>query len=417
MKVTLLDEYGKTLRSGDSHKFTGLETYEEVRDYAYKVFPDVHASSFKVGKMGDAPCRTFGDMRFRTFLRENRLAPSKTNIWVVQDNDAGSKPPKKMPRLYTERESEDEVVLTKVEGATNVSAVAAGASEKPNLVQTIPQEDIVVKELIEEGGCRPVFKGTWKGNEVALKKFALAKRQDATLFKQVVSDEVLVHASIRHPNILQLYGICEAEEGKVFYIVMELMDTSLDRVIFSGQGSRGDGPKGKKQVEIALKVVRGIEYLHDKKIVHGDVKPSNVLTSKEETDVKVCDFGMARVKNNPGVTKVDTPAGTVMFMAPEELLSGVRGNFKTDSWALAATLTELFTGEQFWCIPKRTNATEYIKAQMEKQHVSNGMAALKKKNKKLYQVLEGCYSYVAEARDSVHDLYVKLARYMNDKKY
>ena len=142
------------------------------------------------------------------------------------------------------------------------------------------------------------------------------------MFKQVVSDEVLVHASIRHPNILQLYGICEAEEGKVFYIVMELMDTSLDRVIFSGQGSRGDGPKGKKQVEIALKVVRGIEYLHDKKIVHGDVKPSNVLTSKEETDVKVCDFGMARVKNNPGVTKVDTPAGTVMFMAPEELLSG-----------------------------------------------------------------------------------------------
>ena len=91
--------------------------------------------------------------------------------------------------------------------------------------------------------------------------------------------------------------------------------------------------------------MRGIEYLHDKKIVHGDVKPSNVLTSKEETDVKVCDFGMARVKNNPGVTKVDTPAGTVMFMAPEELLSGVRGNFKTDSWALAATLTELFTGE------------------------------------------------------------------------
>ena len=60
----------------------------------------------------------------------------------------------------------------------------------------------------------------------------------------------------------------------------------MDRVIFSKKA-----PKGKQQMEMALKIVRGIEYLYDRRIVHGDVKPSNVLTSNGEIEVKVCDFG------------------------------------------------------------------------------------------------------------------------------
>ena len=68
----------------------------------------------------------------------------------------------------------------------------------------------------------------------------------------------------------------------------------MGRVIISKKA-----PKGKQQMEMALKIVRGIEYLHDRRIVHGDVKPSNVLTSNGEIEVEVCAFGMSRVKTTP----------------------------------------------------------------------------------------------------------------------
>ena len=111
----------------------------------------------------------------------------------------------------------------------------------------------------------------------------------------------------------------------------------------------------------------------------------------------------------------ERPAGTVMFMTPEELLSGVKANFKSDSWALAATLAELFTGQEFWLIPKKKDAQSFIKKEMEQQHMSNAMMALKKKNKKLFSVLEGSLGYVPEIRDSVSILHGKLDAYMQEK--
>ena len=424
LKVTLLDEFGKIIRPGRLHYFSGLETYDEIKDCAFQEFSDIYASALKVGKMADAPCETFHGESLRTFLRQQKLAPSKSNIYVVQDTKMGVKPAK-MPRLMTQDQRQhsksddhdDDESLPHVLSIEKKGDGDSGATKQKEdtlitPVQYVPEEDITVKELIEEGGCRPVYRGEWRGNAVAIKKFVLAKRQDSALFKEAVSDEVSVHASIRHPNIVPFYAICEAEKGKVFYLLTELMETSLDKTIFSQPL-----PKQKKQMEIAMKIVQGIEYLHTRNIVHGDVKPSNVLTANDDTDVKVCDFGMSRIKSTPGVTMVDRPAGTVIFMTPEELLSGVKANFKTDSWALAATLTELFTGQQFWDIPKQKDAQAYIKKEMEQQHFSSGMATLKKKNKKLFTVVEGCFSYVADVRDSVSDLRAKLEAYMREKKY
>ena len=111
----------------------------------------------------------------------------------------------------------------------------------------------------------------------------------------------------------------------------------------------------------------------------------------------------------------ERPAGTVIIMTPEELLSGVKANFRSDSWALGATLAELFTGQQFWQIPKKKDAQTFIKKEMQDQHMPNAMIALRKKNKKLFSVLEGSLSYVPEMRDRVSVLRGKLEAYMREK--
>ena len=400
----MLNEFGDIICFGEHHKFSGLETYEQIKQYAYEVFPDAHLCGIKVGKKGGPALQSFGGTSLRTYLRQQKLSPSKSNIYVMQDTKIGPKPAKQ-PRPEERESTFDEEI-----GDGDPPAAGDNIQEGILPVQCVPESDIVVEDLIEEGGCNPVYKGKWRANDVALKKFVLKKRQDAAMFKQAVSNEVSVHASIRHPNIVQLYAMCEAEDGKVFYLVTELMETSLEKMIYSQEPL-----KLQNQIEIAVKITQGVEYLHEKSIVHGDVKPSNVLASLDASSVKVCDFGMSRIKKSPGVTMCERPAGTVMFMTPEELLSGVKANFRSDSWALGATLAELFTGQQFWQIPKKKDAQTFIKKEMQDQHMPNAMIALRKKNKKLFSVLEGSLSYVPEMRDRVSVLRGKLEAYMREK--
>ena len=282
-------------------------------------------------------------------------------------------------------------------------------------ISIIDFKDIRKGKRIGKGGCAEVYEGDWKGTRVALKETHFATVEDAERVDSLITEEIALHATIRHPNVLSFYGITKDNGGMPSVIMItELMDTDLGKRIYGKRKAISFATK----VFIAKEIVKGIEHLHNRKVVHGDIKPQNILMSNDGKSVKVCDFGLSRVKESVRATQADhSVPGTIVYMSPEGLMSDVKSNFATDVWALGATLCELFTGTDFWPIPKDARRAAHlgknIKKQRQSQTMPPGMAALKKMNNSVYTAVEGSICYVPELRDNVEQLRLKLESLSN----
>lgn len=185
--------------------------------------------------------------------------------------------------------------------------------------------EIKILEIIGRGEYGEVSKGIWRSTEIALKKFNV---DDKTEFLS----ELEVLKSIRHPNIVLFMGACMSpplivteyiSQGSLSHLLHETLDhLSMPQLI-----------------GMAVDIARGLLFLHTSKppIVHRDLKPANCLVDTHYR-VKICDFGLARVKEN---TIRDSGAfGTIPYMAPE-VISEQRYSLKSDCYAFGILLWEL----------------------------------------------------------------------------
>jgi len=141
---------------------------------------------------------------------------------------------------------------------------------------------------------------------------------------------------LSHPNIVTVYDV--GEEDDLAFIAMDYVEgVSLDTYC------RKDRLLPVETVyEIMLIVAEALSYAHDNKIVHRDIKPSNLLYSSETQDVKVSDFGIARMSDE-SKTRTGQVMGSPIYMAPEQLKgSAVTGS--ADIFSLGATFYQLLTG-------------------------------------------------------------------------
>ena len=139
----------------------------------------------------------------------------------------------------------------------------------------------------------------------------------------------------------------------------------------------------------------GLKYLHDRNIVHGDIKPQNVLLKDDISCVKLCDFGLSRLKTKIKQTTTKSfIEGTESYMAPETKLNGVKPNFATDVWCLGASLIELYIQRDCWDEgEKDDDDNEVIKKFMKEKIEPHGLVAVKGKNELLYQKLKPLFHY------------------------
>lgn len=116
----------------------------------------------------------------------------------------------------------------------------------------------------------------------------------------------------------------------------------------------------------AFEIAKGLAYLHQQQVVHGDIKPANILLNRARSIVKLCDIGVSRVKQSLLATSTMSPkVGTFMYMSPEIMLHNQRCSCTCDIWALGGTLAEMFTTEDFWKIPSKIKKLpESLKNQM-----------------------------------------------------
>ncbi|MHC4401296.1 MAG: serine/threonine protein kinase [Planctomycetota bacterium] len=194
-----------------------------------------------------------------------------------------------------------------------------------------------IEGILGRGGMGAVYqaKNEESGEPAAVKVLSasLSRHED---FRQRFESEIETLRKLRHPNIVRLYGFGE-QEG-VLYYGMELVDgTSLEHQLRSGKRFTW-----REVAEIGVDTCKALRHAHDRGVIHRDIKPANLLLTGAG-QVKLSDFGIARLFGTTGLTAAGNVLGTVEFMAPEQADSRPAGP-RTDLYSLGAVFFALLTG-------------------------------------------------------------------------
>ncbi|HAS42819.1 MAG TPA: hypothetical protein DCS93_20225 [Microscillaceae bacterium] len=164
-------------------------------------------------------------------------------------------------------------------------------------------------------------------------------------------NEAEAMASLKHPNIIDLYDFLETNQG--LFLIMEYVDgNQLDDYIRSVTGPLPET----RAIELFSKALDGFAYAHDRGIIHRDIKPSNLMIGSEG-QVKILDFGIAKILNgaNKGLTRTGSKMGTVLYMSPEQV-KGQSVDRRSDIYSMGVTLFQILTGRPPY---DEKTATEY----------------------------------------------------------
>jgi len=203
-----------------------------------------------------------------------------------------------------------------------------------------------ILELVGRGGMGTVYtaKNLNTGEIVALKVFPYRLIEEKPIVGQRFAQEARLSTSIRHPNVLTVYfaGRLTVSPEEDFYIIeMEYADGGTLRDLLASEGKLDF----KRATEIVRDAAKGLSAAHKNGIVHRDVKPGNILITKDGT-IKVGDFGLAKLQyGEDEFTLPGFVVGTPYYMSPEQGL-GRETDARSDIYSLGVTYFELVTGRK-----------------------------------------------------------------------
>ena len=193
-------------------------------------------------------------------------------------------------------------------------------------------------EIIEQigtGGMSDVYKAKCHklNRYVAIKVMKSEFSEDKTFVSKFRAEAQSV-AGFTHPNVVNVYDV--GDENGIYYIVMELVEgITLKKYI----EKKGKIPY-KEAVSIAIQVAKGMQAAHSHHIVHRDIKPQNIIISRDGK-VKVTDFGIARAATSQTISS--SAMGSVHYISPEQARGGYSDE-KSDIYSFGITLYEMLTG-------------------------------------------------------------------------
>jgi len=143
-------------------------------------------------------------------------------------------------------------------------------------------------------------------------------------------------AGLSHPNIVSVYDV--GDDGDLHYIVMELVEGITLKKFIERKGKL----EIKEAIGITIQIAQGMEAAHDNHIVHRDIKPQNIIISREGK-VKVADFGIAKAATTNTVV-TQNAVGSVHYLSPEQARGGYSDE-KSDIYSLGVTMYEMLCGK------------------------------------------------------------------------
>ncbi|MHC4068037.1 MAG: serine/threonine-protein kinase, partial [Planctomycetota bacterium] len=198
-------------------------------------------------------------------------------------------------------------------------------------------------ELVGRGGMGAVYKACQKQLDrmIALKILPDA-RAESEAFAERFMREARSLAKLNHPNIVTVYDFGHTESG-LYYFIMEFVEgTDLRDVIEAGKLSPLEA------LAIIPQICEALQYAHEEGIIHRDIKPENILINKKGR-VKIADFGIAKLLDNPDdqstLTQAGHKMGTPHYMAPEQIEHPHQVDHRADIYSLGVVFYEMLTGE------------------------------------------------------------------------
>jgi len=180
------------------------------------------------------------------------------------------------------------------------------------------------------GGFGSVYlaRDTWLDIKVAIK---VPHKQSAELFKLL--KEPRLQAALNHPNIVRM--IAAEKENKVFFMVMEYVKgKTLEKILEKEKVLDCEAA-----ISYIKQIGQGVDHAHKNKIIHRDLRPSNIIVSEEGT-AKITDFGTSAWLNN--VPYASTRIGSPPYMAPEQFLG--KASYQSDIYSLGCIFYEMIVG-------------------------------------------------------------------------
>jgi serine/threonine-protein kinase len=200
----------------------------------------------------------------------------------------------------------------------------------------------VIERELGKGAMGVVYQGRDPkiNRVVAIKTMALAREFDADELaevKQRFFREAETAGRLNHPNIVTIYDA--GEEHDLAYIAMEFLK-GRDLVPQCKPAGLMPLPR---VLSIVARVAEALDYAHSQQVVHRDIKPANIMYEPESDQVKVTDFGIARITDSSR-TKTGMVLGTPSYMSPEQL-AGARIDGRSDLYSLGVTFYQMCCGQ------------------------------------------------------------------------
>ena len=239
-------------------------------------------------------------------------------------------------RMNRSKQMEGTVILGGGGGGTTSTLMLGDTVQKPMLGR------YQVEKELGKGAMGVVYLGRDPkiNRVVAIKTMALSQEFDAdelTEVKERFFREAETAGRLNHPNIVTIYDA--GEEHDLAYIAMEFLKGK--DLTSRTKGNALLPPK--TVLEIIAKAADALDYAYTQNVVHRDIKPANIMYDEEKGEIKVTDFGIARITDS-SKTKTGMVLGTPSYMSPEQL-SGKKVDGRSDLFSLGVTMYQLLAGQ------------------------------------------------------------------------
>ena len=226
---------------------------------------------------------------------------------------------------------------------------------------------------IGEGGMANVYLGydTILDRNVAIKILRGDLSNDEKFVRRF-QREALSASSLAHPNIVEMYDV--GEDDGLYYIVMEYIEGKTLKQLLKKRGTLTLS----EAIDIMSQLTDGMAHAHDSYIIHRDLKPQNIMI-KDDGQIKITDFGIARALNSTQLTQTNSVMGSVHYLPPEQA-SGKGCTIKSDIYSMGIIFYELLSGS----LPfKGDNAVE-----IALKHMREPLPSLREENSAIPQSIE-----------------------------